>query len=286
MEQINIRPDAEIALNCEKIMLKFIRRVFNKPKLKPKIIYKEKKRITETKTRTFKDIEYKKVDFKENNDHYYLLKKGNSTIAFSKEARTILKQSPEIVRAVEHLLFQAKVPFIESAKYRIKLSILDPQQNSGRNNLGTYKLTYLNKETNQIKDYFLKLGKKLDIGNYPSYKEFESQKILEAEGFNIIKPQFAIWGENTSSAFSKFNNIIVYDFTNLTNFQFAINNKLLSKPEIRAIKRNLSKARYFAETKLEITDISTKRNIFFERLSNGEIKLYFTDSAKIWRGKD
>ncbi len=268
-------------------MFKLFKLRLNKPQ-KPNIKYKDpaNKRAKVVRTRKTKKFELKRVDYKYNKDAYYLLKKGEHTIALSKEARGQLKRYPEIVKVVENLLFDSKTPVIENSKYKMHLSRLNPDSNSGRNNIGTYKLSYFDKTTNKHREYFLKLGEKYDIGNYPSINEFESQKILEAEGFNIIRPQFAIWGPGNKKLNSPFYNIIVYDFTNLLNYETALRNRLLTRQEIKHINRNLSKARWFAENKLDVTDISTRGNVFLERLPSGEIKLYFTDSAKIWKGRD
>ncbi|MFA5746280.1 MAG: hypothetical protein WCX82_02840 [archaeon] len=270
-------------------MFKKIKQWFNKSKTKPIPIvsYKDEqnKKTVDIKTRQSGNLELKRVSYKENGDHYFIIKKNNTVLSLSIEARTLLKRYPEIFKIVNGLLFNKSIENIETSKLKFNISKLNLPSNSSRNNVGVYKLTFLDKETNLRKEYFIKLGKKYDSGNYPSYNEFESQKILEAAGFNIIKPHFAIWGENVTNPKYKFNNIIVYDFTNLTNYEYALDNKLLSKEEINAINKKRSKANEFAQNNLGITDISTKGNIFYERLPSGEIKIYFTDSAKIWNGK-
>ena len=269
-------------------MFKKIKQWFSKSKTKPaSVSYKEEqnRKTVDIRTRQLGDLELKKVTYRENGDRYLIIKKKNTILSLSAEARIILKRYPEILKIVNGLLFEKGTNNAENSRYRFNLSRLDLSSNSSRNNVGVYKLTFLDKETNLRKEYFVKLGKKYDVGNYPSYNEFESQKILEAAGFNIIKPHFAIWGENTTNPNYKFNNIIVYDFTNLTNYEYALDNKLLSKEEIKTINKKRSKANEFAQNKLNITDISTKGNIFYERLPSGEIKIYFTDSAKIWNGK-
>ena len=269
-------------------MFKKIKQWFSKPKTKlASVSYKEEqnRKTADIRTRQLGNLELKRVTYKENGGRYFIIKKNNTVLSLSAEARSTLKRYPEILKIVNGLLFDKRTTNSENSRFRINLSRLDLSSNTSRNNVGVYKLTFLDKETNSKKDYFLKLGKKYDVGNYPSYNEFESQKILEAAGFNIIKPHFAIWGENPTNPNYRFNNIIVYDFTNLTNFEYALDNRLLSKEEIRAINKKRSKANEFAQEKLNITDISTKGNIFYERLPSGEIKLYFTDSAKIWNGK-
>lgn len=248
-------------------------------KHKPEISNKEI--IAQTRRR--KETVIQKVQFKNKNDHYVVVKdKKKATVTiFSKEARKIFKKYPEIYEFLEKNIFLKMISnkpiFLKTNDYLISLSRL--KKKHGENNKGLYVIGYKDKKTGFNKKYFLKISKNI----YRTNNEFLGLKKLEALGINIIKPHFAFSDVYNSNSKRQPYNVIVYDYTNLINYSDA----RLSKKEIRAINEKIEEASKIAFTYetnskfksyfgFRINDLCNPSNVYLKKISTG-YEIFFAD---------
>ncbi|MDD2477432.1 MAG: hypothetical protein PHW45_00425 [Candidatus ainarchaeum sp.] len=222
----------------------------------------------------------------------------------------ILVYNPEIKTLLRELSKKEKNPGLleiinkmSKQNYRHKLNSLDSKKiSSYRDPIGRFILKIIPNEYNvfgakskgnsnfelfelsvkskgKLKKYFLK-----EYRDGRIFKDATAEllllKIMEKEGINIIKPQFAfdnIVNKNKNNSRS----FIAYEFSNLHTVEEVVNNRVqgskLLDSEYRLIRSKINAVRsnFKRKTKIELDDVFIN-NVFLER-GNENIKLYFFD---------
>lgn len=261
-----------------------------KGSIKLKLKSKKPKIVTpEIKSKRLGEKEFYKTVTVGIKDKYYRVKSAikEYDVLLSEEARKILKENPGISKFIEdNILYKKSVELVKPKIYETKnckiILSLPKRPNLGNTNKGVFRLYYYNKRTNRKKTYFLKIGKLLKFTDSKSTSEFLAIKKLESLGIKIIKPQFAFFGNRRERKL----NIIVYDYTNLMNYEEVIH--LLTIKEKELIERKKKEicnwvalnSHQNPQYNFFISDMTNNSNIYLKKIKNG-YDLYFTDLFKI-----
>ncbi|MEI8364665.1 MAG: hypothetical protein WCF78_04390 [archaeon] len=232
--------------------------------------------INKTKLNRDRIILSKDIKTKKTTDYYiYLKEKSGIQKLITRNGLKIIKTNPELMPFLKQHIFTKssgrKVLETKNSKFVIN-DYSYPNGKSGAYHDKLYDLTYFDKKNNTTSYFFIKraLIEHLDVEDM-AHSQFTASKLLEAAGFNIIKPQFGILDEINNIS------VIAYDYTNLKSLGFAHENKLITNIEYNKIKETLVKVEKFTENKFRITDIYNIGNVFIERTKYNKIKLYITD---------
>jgi len=200
-------------------------------------------------------------------------------IAF--EARTILKENPELLSFLE-------VELKKKNQIKTKLETLngtfileEKQPYDGYSYNKTFVLAHKNKKTGRTKKYFIKEYPKHQEQSTSSSAQSEFLAVMEMHrlGFNIIKPEFAITDLKNGLP-----NIIVYDFTNMKTYKDAVISGKITGSEILESEKLFENICRSKKLLKDLTDFSfksydrhTPKNVFVKRLPNGKLRFYFSD---------
>ena len=191
-------------------------------------------------------------------------------------AKQILKENPKLISFLEEQLFSSKQDVrakLETKNGSFRLRELFNYQSASL----IYELKYKNKNTGEVKRFFIKKKSKYYLENTTPDSEFLAVKEIERLGFNVIKPQFSF-----TDLSNRKTNIIVYDFTNLDSYYDAIIKKKIKGSEIllaEKIFKKLEKSNILKDVNdfTRYHDGVIPHNVFVKRLSDGRLKFYFSD---------
>ena len=219
----------------------------------------------------FRDIKTKKID-----DYYVHLKEDLGAEEFiTRDGLKIIKKNPELINFLKYHIFNKldwqEILETENSKFIIT-DFTYPHKKVGVGHDKAYDLTYFDKINNLKHRFFIKRGSLTFLKDREdrAHAQFRGIKILEAAGFNILKPYFGIVD------FQQGISVIAFEYTNLLTLSRAIDN-LITKSEYSKIRAVLNKVDRRTYNKYRIQDIYNDDNIFVERIKDNKIKCYITD---------
>ncbi|MEI8364666.1 MAG: hypothetical protein WCF78_04395 [archaeon] len=209
-------------------------------------------------------------------DYYiHLLNRDQIHKLITRDSLKIIKNNPELMQVLQdhifHKLSGQKILETKNARFIIN-DFKNSYKEQGKRHDKIYDLIYFDKIKNITHRFFIKRERTYMLNKSErADSQFTGIKLLEAEGFNIIKPYFGIFDPiNKVSA-------IAYEYTNLEPLAFALDNGSITKDEYQKICNTLHKVESLIENKMNLIDINNSGNVFVERIRENKIKLYITD---------